>query len=296
MTLFRPAALIALILAACGVFALGLNAASAQTSTLPTEFVLDGFPDVIEVRAQAPATKVTDASLQLRLLPAGEVTVVDAAIDAEHLSAVIQTAEPTAGWEWLPVGAQLEYVWTLNGEQTSPTTWQYLDPRYDWGRAERDGLTLVRPGSHLRADELAGHGVGALDLVVDLLETPVEQPIAVVVWPSTTAAAGGIPTALFGAQPPPIPRMTVAQRHGEQIIYVFRDTGGSVREAVIDAVVDAAAHPHAEAVPMWIRFALGLWSQGPINGLFLRRAGAVVIIGREDYYSFEELETFPVTW
>ncbi len=296
MTRPRFFALVAAMLSACVLAGAAVGVLRAQASPLPTEFILDGFPEVIELRAEAPSADITDAALQLRLLPAGEPTIVNANLDGAQLSARILTAEPTAVWDWLPVGAELEYLWIIDGQPTPPGNWRYLDPRFDWGYAVHDGIAVWRPGSDLQAEQLVDHGAGAIELVGDLLETSVEQPVSLIVWPSSTAAAGGIPAALFGGQPPPIPRMTVAQRHGERIIYIFRDTGGSVRDAVTGAVIDAAAQPNAAAVPMWIRVALGLWSQGPMNGFYLRRAGSVVILDHEDYYSFEELETFPTTW
>lgn len=272
------------------------GAAAAQASSIATQFILDGFPDQLEIRAEAANPNPADASLQLRLLPDGEPTVLDAEVEGANLRVVVQTGEPTSAWDWLPVGAELEYTWIIAGEQMEPGRWRYLDPRYEWGRAEDVGVVLWRVGSDLQAKQLADHAAGALDLVSDLLETPVEQLISIVVWPSSTAAAGGLPTSLFGGQPPFAPSISAASKHGEHLIYIFRNTGGEVRNAVSGVVIDTAARPYADQVPMWLRVAVGLWSQGPMNGAFLRRAGSVVVLDHEDYYSFEELEDFPVTW
>ena len=272
------------------------ESAAAQAASPSTQFILDGFPDQIEIRAELANANLADAALQLRLLPDGEPTVLDADVDGASLHVVVQTGEPTSAWNWLPVGAELEYTWIVNSEPMEPGRWRYLDPRYEWGRAEDVGVVLWRPGSNLQAIQLAGHAAGALELVADLLETPVEQPISIVVWPSSTAAAGGLPTSLFGGQPPFAPRISAASTHGEHLIHVFRSTGGEIRNAVSGVVMDTAAHPHADQIPMWLRVAVGLWSQGPMNGAFLRRAGSVVVLDHEDYYSFDELEDFPVTW
>ena len=286
------AGLIACVLV--GVAARG--SAAAQASSIATQFVLDGFPDRIEIRAEAAHTSSSEASLQLRLLPDGEPTVLDAEVEGARLRVVVQTGAPNLAWDWLPVGAELEYTWIIDGEPLEPGRWRYLDPRYEWGRAEDVGVALWRVGSDLQARQLADHATGALDLVRDLLETPVEQPISIVVWPSSTAAAGALPTALFGGQPPFAPSISAASSHGEHLIHIFRSTGGEVRNAVSGVVLDTAARPHADQVPMWLRVAVGLWSQGPMNGAFLRRAGSVVVLDHEHYYSFEELEDFPVTW
>ena len=268
----------------------------AQDSSPSTQFILEGFPDQIEIRAEAANTNPSDASLQLRLLPDGEPTVLEADVDGASLRLVVQTGVPTPAWDWLPVGAELEYTWIIDGEPMPPGRWRYLDPRYEWGRAEDAGVVLWRPGSDLQAMQLADHAAGALELVEDLLETAVEQPISLVVWPSSTAAAEGLPTSLFGGQPPFAPRISAASKHGEHLIHVFRNTGGEIRNTVSGVVMDVAAQPHANQVPMWLRVAVGLWSQGPMNKAFLRRAGSVVVLDHEDYYSFEELEDFPVTW
>ena len=281
-------------LVACALAAFAAaGSASAQASSIPTQFVLDGFPDQIEIRSEAANPNPSDVSLQLRLLPDGEPTAIAAEIDGAHLSVVIQTGEQTSAWDWLPVGVELEYTWIIDGEPMAPGRWRYLDPRYEWGRAEDEGVVLWRVGSDLQAMPLAGHAAGALDLVGGLLETPVEQPISIVVWSSSTAAAGGLPTSLFGGQPPPLPRMTVAASHGELLIHVFRNTSGDVRNAVSDVVMETAAHPNAVTVPLWFRLALGLWSQGQMHPYFANRARWVAERGREEYYSTEELERFP---
>ena len=296
MTRYWVLALFAAILSVCAYLSVSSAVVGAQASSLPTEVLLDEFPEVIEFRAEAPSADTNAVSLQLRLLPAGEPVIVDANLDGDQLSAIIRTAEPTVAWTWLPVGAELEYLWIIDGEATSPAVWRYLDPRFDWGTAADGEVVVWRPGPDLQADHVAGHAVGALDLVADLLETPIEQPISLVVWPSSTAAADGIPVAIFGGQPPPLPRLTVAAGHGERLIHIFRDTTGDVRSAVSDVVMETAAHPHPDAIPLWFRVALGLWSQGPMHPFFVNRARSVVDADYEEFYSAEELDRFPSSW
>ena len=153
----------------------------------------------------------------------------------------------------------------------------------EWVLAEREHLTLWHTQGQVRADDLADEGQGAYDLVSDLIETSIGQHIAIIVWPQ-----GGDPSDV-AAYPPGI---------GEDalILHVTRNASGSVRSAVTNALISAAAAPHGDQVPLWMRSAMGFWSQGPLPGFYLRRAGSVVLFDHEQFYSFEQLETIPSTW
>ena len=161
-------------------------------------------------------------------------------------------------------------------------------PPAEWFSATREPVTVWHTGSVERAESLAARGVGALDLVTDLLETPVEGEIVIIVWPA-------------GVEPDPAaaPDEVQALDRGDPLIHVLdvtRDTAGDVQSAVTSLIINHAAAPHIDQVPLWLRLALGLWSQGPLPGFYLRRAGSVVVLDHERYYSFERLERLPVTW
>ncbi len=153
----------------------------------------------------------------------------------------------------------------------------------EWTFAERDDVILWHYQGELRAEDLADHGQGAYDLVSDLIDASLESPLTIIVWPE-----GGDP--MDPAQfPEGIDEAALVQ-------HVMRNASGDVRNAVTNSLINAATGAHAGDVPIWIRSALGFWSQGPLPGFYLRRAGAVVIFDHEEFYTFEQLETVPVTW
>ena len=96
-------AVVGLIACALAGFA-AHGAAAAQASSIATQFILDGFPDQIEIRAEAADISASEASLQLRLLPDGEPTILDAEVEGANLRVVVQTGKSTSAWDWLPVG------------------------------------------------------------------------------------------------------------------------------------------------------------------------------------------------
>ena len=153
----------------------------------------------------------------------------------------------------------------------------------DWSRTERDDVVLWHWQGPERADDLADHAQGAYDLISDLIEAESDQSIVLVVWipetdPNDTQS---LPPELDDEVDP---------------VLVMQNTSGGVRNAVTNQLIDAATGPHAGQVPLWIRLGLGLWAQGPLPGFYLRRAGSVVVLDHEEYYSIEQLETFPQTW
>ena len=152
-----------------------------------------------------------------------------------------------------------------------------------WFSAERDNLTLWHTQGQLRADDLADRAQGAYDLVSDLIDVEIEHPLAIIVWPP--GADPSNPTSFPDGLSPDLPAL-----------HVMRNTSGDVHSAVANALINAAAGQHAGQVPLWMRAALGFWSAGPLPGFYLRRAGSVVILDYEDYYSIEQLETVPTTW
>lgn len=153
----------------------------------------------------------------------------------------------------------------------------------EWSSAERDNLTLWHTQGQLRADALADHGQGAYDLVSDLIDVSLDDRVNVIVWPQGLDPAD--PTLLPDGVTPESPTL-----------HVTRNSSGDVRNAIANALLDAATGPHADAVPLWMRFAMGLWSQGPLPAYFLTRAGSVVIFDHEQYYTIEQLEILPLTF
>ncbi len=149
--------------------------------------------------------------------------------------------------------------------------------------SERSDLTLWHTQGEIRADDLADHGQGAYDLVSDLLDASVDQRLALIVWPQ-------------GSDPSDATAYPSGIEEDWIVLHVTRNASGSVRSTVTNALIDAAAAPHGDQVPLWLRSALGFWSQGPLPGFYLRRAGSVVLFDHEDYYSFEQLESIPSTW
>ncbi len=156
-------------------------------------------------------------------------------------------------------------------------------PTGEWTSAERDDVTLWHTQGESRASALADHGQGAYDLVADLIDASVDQHLALIVWLQDGDPADA------SAYPDGIDEDWL-------VLHVMRDTSGDVRNAVTNALIDATTAPHAARVPLWLRSALGYWSQGPLPGYFLQRAGSVILFDHEDYYSFEQLETIPSSW
>ena len=155
-----------------------------------------------------------------------------------------------------------------------------------WTAAARADVTLHHTQGDDRTAALADHAQGAHDLVSDLLQLELPGPLTVIVWP--TGADPSDP-----AQFPPTADPAAADG---PLQHVFRSTSGAVRSAVTDAFINLAAAPHADAVPLWLRSALGLWSAGPLPGFFLTRAGSVVIYDHEHFYTLPQLETIPQSW
>lgn len=152
-----------------------------------------------------------------------------------------------------------------------------------WSAAQRDQITLWHSGGQLRADDLADQAQGAYDLVSDLIDTTISQPLGIIVWPE-------------GADPSD-PAWRPTEIEGDALVLdVFRNAGGDVRNAVTNALLSEATGQYAAELPFWYRAAMGFWAQGPLPGFYLRRAGSVVILDHERYYTFEQLETFPSTW
>ena len=157
----------------------------------------------------------------------------------------------------------------------------------EWTAAERDNVILWHYQGELRAEDLADHAQGAYDLVSDLIEATFAEPLTIIVWPE-----GSDPT-----DPSQLPEGIPEDIEEDAFLqHVTRNSSADVRGAVTNSLITTAAGRHAGDVPFWLRSALGLWSQGPLPGFYLRRAGAVVIFDHEEYYTVEELETVPVTW
>lgn len=153
----------------------------------------------------------------------------------------------------------------------------------EWFSAERGDLTLWHTQGQERADDLADHAQGAYDLVSELIDTETPAPLTIIVWPlgTETSDAEQLPEGISAEILP---------------VHVLRNTSGDVHNAVTNALINAATGQHAAEVPIWMRAALGFWSQGPLPGFFLRRAGSVVILDYEEYYTTEQLEVVPTTW
>lgn len=165
----------------------------------------------------------------------------------------------------------------------APVALQAQDQDAGWSSAERDNLTLWHTQGQLRADDLADHGQGAYDLVSDLIDASLSRDLTIVVWPQ------GVDPSDPGQLPPGVDQ-------DADIQHVMRNASGEVRNAVTNVLINAATGPYAGEVPIWMRAALGFWSQGPLPAFYLRRAGSVVILDHEEYYSIEQLEVVPVTW
>ena len=153
----------------------------------------------------------------------------------------------------------------------------------EWSSAKRDHLTLWHTQGQLRADSLADHGQGAYDLVSALIDVSLDDRINLIVWPQ----------GLDPADPALLPDGVSPDG---TTLHVTRNSSGDVRNAVTNALIDAATEPHAHAIPLWMRSAMGLWSQGPLPAHFLTRAGSVVIFDHEQYYTIEQLQTLPSTF
>jgi len=153
----------------------------------------------------------------------------------------------------------------------------------EWTSAERDNVILWHYQGELRAEDLADHGQGAYDLVSDLIEATFSEPLTIIVWPE-------------GSDPTDPSQFPEGIEQDAFLQHVTRNSSADVRNAVTNSLVTTAAGRYAGDVPFWLRAALGFWSQGPLPGFYLRRAGAVVIFDHEEYYSVEQLETVPVTW
>ena len=153
----------------------------------------------------------------------------------------------------------------------------------DWLLAERDDVTLWHWQDLVRANELADSAQGAYDLVSDLIDADTSAPIMIVVWPpeADPSDASALPEEIADPQ---------------FVRHVTRNTSGDVRNAVSNALIDATTLANAGEVPLWMRIAVGLWSSGPMPGFYLRRAGSVVILDHEQYYTLEQLQTIPMTW
>ena len=152
-----------------------------------------------------------------------------------------------------------------------------------WSSAERGDLTLWHSQGQERADDLAVQAQGAYDLVSDLIDTEAPAPLTIIVWPP-------------GAAPSDAEQLPEGITADSSPVNVLRSTSGDVRNAVTNALINTATGQYAAQVPVWMRAALGLWSQGPLPGFFLRRAGSVVILDYEEFYSTEQLEVVPTTW
>ena len=153
----------------------------------------------------------------------------------------------------------------------------------EWTFAERDNLTLWHAQGQERADLLAGHGQGAYDLVSDLIDVTLDDPLTIIVWP-------------IGADPTDPMQAPEGIAEGATPVHIMRGASGEIRNAVTNALINAATGQHAGEVTIWFRAALGFWSAGPLPGFYLRRAGSVVIFDHEEYYSIEQLEIVPTTW
>ena len=152
-----------------------------------------------------------------------------------------------------------------------------------WSSAKRGDLTLWHSQGQERADDLADHAQGAYDLVSELIDTATPAPLTIIVWPS-----GADPS-----DPEQLPDGVAAEISP---VHVLRSTSGDVRSAVTNALINAATGQNAAEVPVWMRTGLGLWSQGPLPGFFLRRAGSVLFLDYEEFYTTEQLEVVPTTW
>ena len=156
-------------------------------------------------------------------------------------------------------------------------------PATEWNVAERDQVTIWHTQGQERADILAVNGQGAHDLVSNLIDVSLDDPLTIIVWPS-------------GADPTDPEQFPEGISEGVEPIHVMRGVSGEIRSAVTNALINTATRQHAGEVPFWFRAALGFWSAGPLPGFYLRRAGSVVIFDHEEYYSIEQLEVVPTTW
>ncbi|MCY3570486.1 MAG: hypothetical protein OXH19_04000 [Chloroflexi bacterium] len=153
----------------------------------------------------------------------------------------------------------------------------------EWLAAERGDITLWHTQGQEPADDLADHAQGAYDLVSELIDTEIPASLTIIVWPpgADPADTEQLPDGVTAEIPP---------------VNVLSNTSGDVRNAVTNALINAATGQYAAEVPVWMRAALGLWSQGPLPGFFLRRAGSVLYLDYEEFYTTEQLEVVPTTW
>ena len=157
------------------------------------------------------------------------------------------------------------------------------DDELSWFRADRDEVALYHSSGQIRADDLADDAQGAYDLVSNLIETEISGDIVVIVWPE-------------GADPSDPTQLPPDLDEDARLVHVVRNSGGDVRSGVTNELLNEATGQYAAELPFWFRSAMGFWSQGPLPGFYLRRAGSVAVLDHEEYYTLEQLETFPTTW
>jgi len=149
--------------------------------------------------------------------------------------------------------------------------------------AQGDQVTVFSPRSDRHAEHLALVAEQTLETIHALLRQT-QEPVGglrLIAWPD-----------------PELPALSaVPQRlNGASLFLVAGEDGNHIRSAISDIVVDRAAFPHQERVPLWLRIGLRHWVRGGEQSALLQPARKIAtdpLYAYDRYLSLHALDSWP---
>lgn len=166
-------------------------------------------------------------------------------------------------------------------KEENVNTW--FASRADCWAAGNDLITVFSTRDLSHAEHLASVATDTLETIEGLLH-PTQEPVRglrLIAWPSSDSSTQS-------AEP--------QRLNGESLFLVAGADGNHIRSAISDIVVDRAAFPNRDQVPLWLRIGLRHWVRGGEQSALLRPARKIATdpdYAYDKFFSLHLLSTWP---
>lgn len=227
------------------------------------------FPESVEFRLRASGFETARAELNYRLVgdpvTAGMQADLDEATSTPDLNVTLDLTT-----DYIPPGTQLEYYWTLTGEEgntadTPVETFKLVDERYTWkSRTDAQGRVTVNwyEGGDVFGWTLLGEATGALDRLQNDIDAGLTRPAEIWVYASQDelldALPLNIPEWVGGKAFPHLALVMVAIPEDD---YYDLEIKRTVPHELSHLVLYQATRNPYNAPPAWLDEGLAVYSQ-----------------------------------
>ena len=247
-----------------------ISPAAAEVQTTDRQ-VLTEDPGSITFSIRVDGTPVTDAVLVHRRTGSTGTSVsgrIRAEVPSRGLGVITAELETNSVNTYIPVGTEFTYHWEFEledgtGVETEPEVFVFLDGRFSWQSFEAEGLTVYWYHDRQVGATVFQATQDTIKEVGELLETPIDFPIRVVVWANSQDSGpaergrGGV----YDEQ-----SVTGGSRVATNILHIYALLPGATwediaRHELAHIVVARAGDGPFTRVPAWIDEGLATYAQ-----------------------------------